>query len=276
MPPLPSPAIPHQYSNRSSNAGNSLADLRHAVENFTLTNGNATSSKAIPSRARSQTSPRQPHHVDLRIDIDHTPLPRHSVEATDTVQSGRKPSNETSNPYIIQQSQKPSRSDKAKEVMGLSGSKSIQNANRKPTTGADGNIQALEKEYSDILSPTPQVVKFDESVQEKETTEEEDRVKEYARDIFNCTESLVAFSDASSWLMSTEEFNSKVRIAYMELFDLIGLDILTGVRRLCGRLYLKGETQQIDRLLEALGKRWYHCNIENGMKDPGTLRVSSI
>jgi Sec7-like guanine-nucleotide exchange factor len=46
-------------------------------------------------------------------------------------------------------------------------------------------------------------------------------------------------------------------------------------RRLCVRLFLKGETQQLDRILETLAKRWYECNPENGMKDPGTLGCSS-
>lgn len=39
---------------------------------------------------------------------------------------------------------------------------------------------------------------------------------------------------------------------------------------MCAKLLLRGETQQLDRLLEALAKRWYECNPENGMKDPGT------
>lgn len=42
-------------------------------------------------------------------------------------------------------------------------------------------------------------------------------------------------------------------------------------RRLCARLLLKGESQQLDRLLESLARRWYECNPENGMKDPGIV-----
>jgi hypothetical protein len=41
-------------------------------------------------------------------------------------------------------------------------------------------------------------------------------------------------------------------------------------RRLCGQLFLKGESQQLDRVLESLAKRWYKTNNENGMKDAGT------
>src|SRR5437773_11222511 len=44
-------------------------------------------------------------------------------------------------------------------------------------------------------------------------------------------------------------------------------------RRLCVRLLLKGESQQLDRLLESLAKRWFECNPENGMKDVGVSTV---
>lgn len=40
-------------------------------------------------------------------------------------------------------------------------------------------------------------------------------------------------------------------------------------RRVCAQVTLKGESQQLDRLLESLAKRWYECNPENGMKDAG-------
>ena len=39
------------------------------------------------------------------------------------------------------------------------------------------------------------------------------------------------------------------------------------------RLLLKGESQQLDRLLESLAKRWFECNPENGMKDVGVSTV---
>jgi Sec7-like guanine-nucleotide exchange factor len=160
--------------------------------------------------------------------------------------------------------------DKAREVMGLTTAKPVSNINRK-TSNATSIDVSTEKEKTVISSPSSleTLQKFNSN---GPVAEEDDRVKEYARDIFNCTEVFIPYTEASSWLMKTDDFNSKVRSAYMDLFDFVGIDILAAVRKLCGKLYLKGETQQIDRILDALGKRWYECNPENGLKDPGISR----
>jgi Sec7-like guanine-nucleotide exchange factor len=116
--------------------------------------------------------------------------------------------------------------------MGLNMSKSLSNPQRQ-LHGEDGNIAALENEYSDLLSPKQST--FEEPEKEEPQTDngpktEEDKIKETARDLYNGSESLVALNDTAMWLMNTSEFNSKVRTAYMELFDFMGLDILTAVR----------------------------------------------
>jgi hypothetical protein len=117
--------------------------------------------------------------------------------------------------------------DKAKQVMGLNLPKSLNhNSPRKVT--ADGNIAALEKEYADVF--TPQLPTINGDVSEEKESMEEDRIRETAKDIYYGTELLVAFGDAARWLMSANDFNSKVRAAYMGIFDFTGLDILTAVR----------------------------------------------
>jgi hypothetical protein len=122
--------------------------------------------------------------------------------------------------------------DKAKQIMGLNPSKPRSSIHRK-TKKHDANIVVLESEHSNAVSPRSprfEVSIKNGAVREKEESMEEDRVKETARDIYNGTELLVALGDAARWLMSSNEFNSKVRTAYMELFDLLGLDILGSVR----------------------------------------------
>lgn len=122
------------------------------------------------------------------------------------------------------------RQEKAKQVMGLNTKKSLSNVHKNKSVD-DGNITALETEYQDIMSPRKHT--FNESAEvllENSESLDEDRVKETARDIFNGTELLVSLSEAAKWLMSSNEFNSRVRTSYMELFDFVGLDILTAVR----------------------------------------------
>ncbi|KAF8200849.1 hypothetical protein BJ912DRAFT_1019831 [Pholiota molesta] len=47
---------------------------------------------------------------------------------------------------------------------------------------------------------------------------------------------------------------------YVEYFDFSGLRLDMAFRRLCGKLYLKGETQQVDRILEQFSRRYWDCN----------------
>jgi len=61
----------------------------------------------------------------------------------------------------------------------------------------------------------------------------------------------------------------RARQAYMALYDFSGLNILLALRDLCGRLALKGETQQVDRVLSSFSQRWCECNPHHGFKTEG-------
>jgi hypothetical protein len=142
--------------------------------------------------------------------------------------SSQLPSSSTSNADIPAAPLSP-HPTKAKQLMGIDfTSKPLLAEKRKPMHNEDGNIAALENEYSDVTSPDEMT--FAEALKSTEPSIECDRIRETARDIYNGTELLVSVADAASWLMSTNEFNSKVRSAYMDLFDFTGLDVLTAVR----------------------------------------------
>jgi antitoxin component of RelBE/YafQ-DinJ toxin-antitoxin module len=119
--------------------------------------------------------------------------------------------------------------------MGVDTKKPLHNGHR-TALSSDGNITALENEYSDVTSPQNATVAEPVKAEENGVSLEVDRVKETARDLYNGTELFVALGDAASWLMNSNEFNSKVRTAYMELFDFMGLDILAAVRYTLSKL----------------------------------------
>ena len=50
---------------------------------------------------------------------------------------------------------------------------------------------------------------------------------------------------------------------YMAKCDFTGLCLIDGFRKLCTKLYLAGETQQVDRILSSFSSRWYECNTAN-------------
>lgn len=95
----------------------------------------------------------------------------------------------------------------------------------------------------------------------------EDRV--LAQRVFEGDEALVSKAKAAAWLGEAGPDRARTRRAYMELFDWQNLNILAALRDFCGRLLLKGETQQVDRILDAFSTRWCECNPNHGFKATG-------
>ena len=221
---------------RNGLSNHPLTDLRRTLETFELSNGPTSSTANNLPHALSQNSPHQQPYPEVRIENDHGEVTHNRESRCDfeVNQVSNLSSGATS--YISEANEntryigKSSQQDKAKQVMGLSGKKSLSSVRRKPPR-EDGNITALESEFQDVL--TPQKESFErpsrDTIRENGSMQE-DRIKETARDIYNGTELLVTLGDAAGWLMSNNEFNTQVRTAYMELFDFVGLDILTAVR----------------------------------------------
>ncbi|KAL4805271.1 hypothetical protein BDV18DRAFT_17410 [Aspergillus unguis] len=91
-----------------------------------------------------------------------------------------------------------------------------------------------------------------------------DEEKQQAQKLFDGQDENVGKEPAAAWLGSPDR--AKTRAAYMELFDWSNVNILAALRALCLRLNLKGETQQVDRVLDAFSTRWCQCNPHHGFK----------
>ena len=90
-----------------------------------------------------------------------------------------------------------------------------------------------------------------------------------ARHLFDGDETIVPKEATAAWLGEPTPERALVRLAYMELFDWQGLTILAALRDLCIKLFLKGEAQQVDRILDAFSSRWCACNPNHGFKAAG-------
>ncbi|GKZ75085.1 hypothetical protein AnigIFM50267_002571 [Aspergillus niger] len=88
--------------------------------------------------------------------------------------------------------------------------------------------------------------------------------KEQAQMLFDSQDQVVGNEPAAAWLGDPDR--ALVRKAYMDLFDWANLNILAALRSLCNRLVLKGETQQVDRVLDAFSTRWCECNPRHSFK----------
>ena len=90
--------------------------------------------------------------------------------------------------------------------------------------------------------------------------------KDQALRLFENRDDDIEPENAAAWLGDAGSEREKVRKAYMMLFDFTNQNILTSLRGLCDRIALKGETQQVDRLIDAFAKRWCACNSNHGFK----------
>ena len=64
----------------------------------------------------------------------------------------------------------------------------------------------------------------------------------------------------AEWLGGIGTANKAARNAYFANFDFSGLRVDMAFRKLCEKLFLKAETQQIDRILSAFSQRYQECN----------------
>lgn len=90
-----------------------------------------------------------------------------------------------------------------------------------------------------------------------------------AKQVFEGDETITTKATAAAWLGEPGPDRTRIRKAYMNLFEWQNLNILVALRDLCGRLYLKGEAQQVDRILDTFSSRWCACNPQHGFKATG-------
>lgn len=95
--------------------------------------------------------------------------------------------------------------------------------------------------------------------------------RELAQKFFDHQEEVIGNEPAATWLGHPDR--AMVRKAYMELFNWKNMDILTALRSLCNKMALRGETQQVDRVLDAMSARWCECNPNHGFKAVGKMNL---
>jgi hypothetical protein len=127
-----------------------------------------------------------------------------------------------------------------------------------PTLQVGDHELRMSKEYGDVdAAKAIMTNELDVTISDRER----------AQMIFDGDEELVSTAGAAAWLGQTTQLSTRTRKAYMELFDWAGLNILAAFRELCGKLVVKAESQQLDRVIEAFSERWSGCNPSHGFKD---------
>ncbi|KAI9847281.1 MAG: hypothetical protein M1837_002867 [Sclerophora amabilis] len=124
-------------------------------------------------------------------------------------------------------------------------------------------IVQVDDEVSEERSASNGLANVSSSANELEPTIED---RDRARRIFAGSEEVITKVKAAPWLGDCLAENVRTRKAYMELFDWTNISILAAMRDLCSKLVLKGETQQVDRILDSASGRWCECNPNHGFK----------
>ncbi|TFK25728.1 Sec7 domain GEF [Coprinopsis marcescibilis] len=94
----------------------------------------------------------------------------------------------------------------------------------------------------------------------EETGDLDARGKELAARCHNENDDFLPKEKIAEWLGGLGRINKATLHHYMDFFDFAGLRLDLAFRRLCAKLYLKGETQQVDRILEEFSRRYWECN----------------
>lgn len=94
----------------------------------------------------------------------------------------------------------------------------------------------------------------------KEETEDDTNDFLLQKRLWNEDITLCQREEIAQWLGSKPAVRSRILYLYMSNFDFSNKRLDEAFRILCSKLYLKGESQQLDRIIEAFAKRYFECN----------------
>lgn len=95
------------------------------------------------------------------------------------------------------------------------------------------------------------------------------KAKSFAEKCWNEDETFLRKEKIAEWLGGFGDINQAALISYMDHFDFTGLRLDYAFRRLCEKLYLRAETQQVDRILSTFSAKYMEDNPNNMLGNKG-------
>jgi Sec7-like guanine-nucleotide exchange factor len=159
----------------------------------------------------------------------------------------------------------------------MEGARSSQQSSEKPSPTSPNLASPNDVFHSATSLPIVQVESRDSDTDTmpaiiedlSSQTEPTDEDRERAQQIYSGNESVIPRAQAATVLGDVSIASTRTRKSFMDLFDFTNMTILGAMRELCGKLVLKAETQQVDRILMSLSERWCECNPRHGFKAVG-------
>ncbi|RDW78245.1 hypothetical protein BP5796_06097 [Coleophoma crateriformis] len=157
---------------------------------------------------------------------------------------------------------------KDKQVASVSGSidPSSKSATSLPIVQIEGESEEDLTSSRKLLTAAEAIRALDELIPAPIDTTPTEGEREKAKKIYDGNEDFIQKEKAAAWMGEEGPVRMRTLLAYMELYEFANLNILAALRNLCGRLVLKAESQQVDRILDAFAKRWCQCNPDHGFK----------
>ncbi|KAH9935590.1 uncharacterized protein B0H18DRAFT_1207160 [Fomitopsis serialis] len=94
----------------------------------------------------------------------------------------------------------------------------------------------------------------------EDSTDLDARGRELAERCWTEDEDFMAKDKIAEWLGGQSVINKTALRHYIDHFDFSALRLDHAFRRLCAKLFLKAETQQVDRILDEFARRYFDCN----------------
>lgn len=131
------------------------------------------------------------------------------------------------------------------------------------TLTSSASSEVLSSPYMSSEKPLP--------IPEKQEHDEFEAPDSVALQLFNNSATFIKEDEYARWLGSEGMEQSATRGSYMKLFDFTNKSILTCLRTLCNKIYMKGESQHLHRVIEAFSSSWCAQNPGHGFYDPNVV-----
>ncbi|KAK4683954.1 hypothetical protein P7C73_g6252, partial [Tremellales sp. Uapishka_1] len=112
----------------------------------------------------------------------------------------------------------------------------------------------LEDPVDIVIAPTAS------PIVEREAEDDEEKGRRLACEILEGDFTNVSSEKVAEFLGGPRPVNNSALRYYMQYFDMRAQSLDQAFRDLCQKLYLKAESQEIDRIIEAFSSRFYECN----------------
>lgn len=137
------------------------------------------------------------------------------------------------------------------------------------TTKSSTDVELLPQNSSFQISPaSSSTSKIDPALLAAITNTEAQNI---AVDFYHCASTFVSVDGYASWMGDEGILQKDTREAYMNLFAFKNKSILAALRDLCEKLYMKGESQQLDRIMESFSTAWDQMNPKHGFLDSNAV-----